>query len=111
MIPKLNDIESVWDDEKGVLWQEIPNDRRFVHLGFCKTPETNWQTFWYHFHHGMLMRYGFWKVLYFSLANMNSFNEFYTIEFNEGDLCIIHTGNVSQSSGGMAVRQVQLAEQ
>lgn len=67
------EAELVYDDEKDVYWQEIPNTDEWVHLGFCKAPKGAWQTFWYHFHHGMLMRYGFWQVIHFSLMNLGSF--------------------------------------
>lgn len=78
------EAELIYDDEKGVWWQEIPNNETFVHLGFCRAPKGIWQTFWYHFYHGMLMQYGFWQVIKFSLLNLNSFEQEYFIELPAG---------------------------
>lgn len=79
------EAQLVYDDEKRVWWQEIPNNRAFVHLGFCRAPQGPVETFWYHFYHGMLMRYGFWRVVKFSLLNLNSFEQEYFIELEDND--------------------------
>lgn len=53
---ELREIDGRW-------WQELPDDSRYVHLGFCPTPTGARQTFIHHMCHGIMMGYPLFDVL------------------------------------------------
>ena len=56
--------------ESGKWWYSEPSDDDWIILRYVPKPKTTWETFWYHIHHGMLMRYGVLRVVKFSLLKM-----------------------------------------
>lgn len=62
-------------DADGRWWQELPQDDKWVHLGFSPAPQTAWQTFWHHVYHGLLMHYALLAVLAFAWRQRHSFRD------------------------------------
>lgn len=60
----------VWADDD--LLHQCGEDVPGVPLGTAPRPETWWQGFWHHFHHGRLMRFRLGDVLRFSWQNRAS---------------------------------------
>lgn len=74
-------------DEDGQQWLLMNGvDGNWIELGIAPAPTTVWQTFIYHFAHGLLMRYPLWDVLKFSWQNRRNFIE--AIEY-DGELATI----------------------
>jgi hypothetical protein len=42
---------------------------RYIDMGTCPTPQSTWQTFWYHVAMGSLMHYPVWRVVAFAWIN------------------------------------------
>ncbi len=62
-------LQVIYDESKDTDFIEILNDSHWTSIGYIPTPQSQFGWFIYHLIHGIVMKYPFHKVLYFSLIN------------------------------------------
>lgn len=66
---KCPEIECIY--RKGKLYEEARTwESGWLTLGLAPTPNNRWRKFWYHFHHGCIMRYPLWNVIWWSVGRV-----------------------------------------
>ena len=62
-------VQHIVADESGKVYLEHFDDGKWLNAGYIPLPTTRLEWFAYHLIHGLAMRYPWWKVFGFALAN------------------------------------------
>lgn len=75
-------IPGVIEDENGKIYIEYVVSNNWIPLGYIPKPRNEWEWFLHHLFNGLMMRYPWHKVFWFSIMNTNRFR---TLEINLRD--------------------------